>query len=122
MRGVAEGKAFAVAKGMIEIGINGGGTNTYLTQNVLMLDSTSKVDAVPALEIKTNDVKASHSATVSRLTAEDLFYFGSRSIDPVTARAMYVQGFLGDITQRILNHKMRTEVMEMIEKKYSQVL
>src|SRR5665213_331402 len=42
MRGVAEGKAFAVAKGMIEIGLGGGGTNTYLTQNVLMLDTTSK--------------------------------------------------------------------------------
>ncbi|HVW66968.1 MAG TPA: SufD family Fe-S cluster assembly protein [Candidatus Peribacteraceae bacterium] len=120
MRGVAEDKAHADAEGMIEIGLHGGGTNTYLTQNVLMLDPTSKVDAVPGLEIKTNDVKASHSATVSRLTAEDLFYFASRSIPPVEARAMYVQGFLGDITQRIVDEKRREEIVGLVERKYSE--
>lgn len=118
MRGVAEEKGHAVAKGMIEIGLKGGGTNTYLTQEVLMLDPTAKVDAVPGLEIKTNDVKASHSATVTRLTPEDLFYFASRGIPKKEARAMYVQGFLGAITERITDEKARGEIVGLIEKKY----
>lgn len=120
MRGVAEENGHAKAEGMIEIGLKGGGTNTYLTQNVLMLDKTAKVDAVPGLEIKTNDVKASHSATVSRLTEEDLFYFASRSIPPIDARAMYVQGFLADITRRIVDEKMRENITSLIEEKYKQ--
>ena len=66
---------------MIEIGPEGTGTDACLTQEVLMLDPTAKVDAIPALEIRTNDVKASHSASVSRVTEEDLFYFGSRGLD-----------------------------------------
>ncbi len=119
MRGVAEEKGHAVAKGMIEIGLKGGGTNTYLTQEVLMLDPSAKVDAVPGLEIKTNDVKASHSATVTRLTPEDLFYFASRGIPKSEARAMYIQGFLGAITERITDEKARGEIVALIEKKYS---
>lgn len=118
MRGVAEEKGHAVAKGMIEIGLGGGGTNTYLTQEVLMLDSTAKVDAVPGLEIKTNDVKASHSATVTRLTPEDLFYFASRGVPKAEARAMYIQGFLGSVTDRIADEKVREEIATLIAEKY----
>ena len=118
MRGIAEDKAQSVCKGMIEIGLKGGGTNTYLTQEVLMLDPTAKVDAVPGLEIKTNDVKASHSATVTRLTPEDLFYFASRGIPKKEARAMYVLGFLGAITERIGDESVREEIVRMIGEKY----
>lgn len=117
MRGVAEGNAHVTCNGMINIGLQGGGTQTYLTENVLMLDSTAKIDAIPGLEIKTNDVKASHSATVSKVTPEDLFYFASRGIDEETARKMYVQGFLGDITGKIDDTELRGRVVEAISRK-----
>ncbi len=94
MKGVAEDEANVKANGMIKIGPGGSKTETELAENILMLDSTAKVDAVPALEIKTNDVKASHSATVTKVNEEDLFYMASRGIDKKTARGMYVEGFL----------------------------
>jgi Fe-S cluster assembly scaffold protein SufB len=122
MKGVSENTAHASAKGMIDIGLKGNGTDTYLTQNVLMLDSTSKVDAVPSLEIKTNDVKASHSATVSRVTEEDLFYFASRGIDAHEARGMYVQGFLADLTSSIRSSRASEAILGAIERKYAQKL
>jgi Fe-S cluster assembly protein SufD len=118
MRGIAQDKGHTVCKGLIGIGLKGTGTNTYLTQEVLMLDKSSKVDAIPALEIKTNDVKASHSATVARVTEEDLFYFGARGIAPHEARRMFVIGFLGDITQRISNANMRNVVIDALDAKY----
>jgi len=110
MKGVAEDTAHVDASGMIEIGVQGGGTHTYLTQNVLMLDPTAKVDAIPGLEIKTNDVKASHSATVSRVTEEDLFYFGARGIAEAQARQMYIEGFLGEIVEHIENGALQEEM------------
>ena len=99
---------------MIEITEKGRGTNTYLTEDVLMLDSTAHVDAVPALEIRTNDVKASHSATVSRVTAENLFYLQSRGIPETKARQMFVEGFLGALTERIADSGIREKVAEAI--------
>lgn len=118
MKGVAEDKGFIQEKGKIYIGLGGTGTDTYLTQEVLMLDPSAKVDATPALEIKTNDVKASHSATVSRVTAEDLFYFASRGIPQHEARKMYVLGFLGSQLQHITNQEVRERVTGLVEEKY----
>ncbi|MDA0376358.1 MAG: SufD family Fe-S cluster assembly protein [bacterium] len=110
MKGVAEKSAHVKCNGFIAIGLEGAGTDTYLTEDVLMLDSTAKVDAIPGLEIKTNDVKASHSATISRVTLEDVFYFASRGIDEEQARQMYVLGFLGDLTKKIVDEEVRGRV------------
>jgi Fe-S cluster assembly scaffold protein SufB len=106
---VAEGKAYVRCDGLLEIGPGGGGTDAYLTEDVLMLDPTAKIDAVPGLEIKTNDVKASHSATVSRVTPEDLFYFAARGISQAEARRMYVEGFLNSVLNTpLLNEQLLT--------------
>jgi Fe-S cluster assembly scaffold protein SufB len=119
MKGVAEERAHTACRAMIDIGLGGGGTDTYLTQEVLMLDKTSKVDAVPGLEIKTNDVKASHSATVSRVTEEDLFYFASRGIDQAEARRMFILGFIGDLAERVGDASAREHILAQVEEKYS---
>lgn len=122
MRAVAQDTATVDVRGMIDIGERGGGTHTYLTQQVLMLDPTAKVDASPALEIKTNDVKASHSASVMRVTPEDLYYFAARGIDPVQARGLLVRGFLGELAHCI-DHAAAVETMTAaIEEKYAGVL
>ncbi len=121
MKGVAQDRGAVACNGMIEIGLPGAGTNTYLTQNILMLDRTAKVDAIPGLEIKTNDVKASHSATVTRVTEEDLFYFGARGIPEKAARGMFVQGFLGELLGRIADAKIRALVQGQVERKFAGV-
>ena len=118
LRGVAEDMAQVMCDGLIEIGLGGGGTDTYLTEEVLMLDPSAKVDAIPGLEIKTNDVKASHSATVSRVTEEDLFLFAARGIDESLARRMYVEGFLGGLIDA-LPDALKSVVREEIQHKYS---
>ncbi len=120
MKGVAEDNAHVFCDGMINIGLQGGGTDTYLTENVLMLDSSAKVDAIPGLEIKTNDVKASHSATVSKVTAEDLFYFAARGIDESLARHMYIEGFLGAMTNALPCTTTKELVLDSIHRKYEQ--
>lgn len=120
MKGVAEHTAQVTCDGMIAIGLDGGGTDTYLTENVLMLDRTAKVDAIPGLEIKTNDVKASHSATVSKVTPEDLFYFAARGITEATARQMYIEGFLGDLTAKIEDTALQESARQAIESKLLQ--
>lgn len=83
-----------------------------------MLDKTAKVDAIPGLEIKTNDVKASHSATVSRVTEEDLFYFAARGIIEKEARRMFVEGFLGEMVGKIGSQTAREEILASVEGKY----
>ena len=120
VHGVAEDHAQVSFDGCIEITKNGGGTDSYLTEKTLMLDATAKVDAVPGLEIKTNDVKASHSASISKVSNEDLFYFASRGIGEQEARRMYIEGFLGALLERIPDHSLREQIMMEIAKKYEE--
>jgi Fe-S cluster assembly scaffold protein SufB len=118
LNGVAQDNAQVTCNGLINISRNGSGTNTYLSEDVLMLDSTAKVDAIPGLEINTNDVKASHSATVSKVTDEDLFYFGSRGIARLLARELFVLGFLSHLVNRIPHDDLRDQVLEAVVQKY----
>lgn len=113
MKGIADGHAHVSSHGAIVIGEKGHGTNTHLTQHVLMLDASAKVDAIPALKIKTNDVKASHSATVTKVSGDDLFYIGSRGIPEEEARRLCIEGFLADLIERIPIASVQDEVMEL---------
>lgn len=117
MKAVAEDRAHVTARGMIEIAEGGGGTNTYLTQDVLMLDASAKVDAVPGLEIRTNDVKASHSATVTRVTPEDLFYFASRGIPAGEARSLFIHGFLADALAGVSDLALRDRLVQSLDER-----
>lgn len=111
IKGVAIDRAHVECHGAIVIGVGGGGTSTHLTQHVLMLDASAKVHAIPALEIKTNDVKASHSATVTKVSEEDIFYMGSRGLGQKEARRMYIEGFLGEVVSRIPVKALQKEVL-----------
>ena len=114
LRALGEHHAHLDVAGKITIGLQGGGTDTYLTQEVLLLDPTAKVNAIPGLEIATNDVRASHSASVSRLTPEDLFYLASRGLDEPEARQLFLIGFLGAVAERAGSANLTRMVMEWI--------
>ncbi|MEI8229653.1 MAG: SufD family Fe-S cluster assembly protein [Candidatus Peregrinibacteria bacterium] len=98
IRGVCEGSSVLKSRGTIVIGKKATGSEAHLDQKILLLDSTAKADAIPEMKIETNDVKASHASTVSRIAPEDLFYFSSRGISGKQARKMYVEGFLAQRT------------------------
>lgn len=116
MKGVAEHKGKLTLHGQLAIGPGGDGTDVYLTQDVLMLDPTATVSAIPSLEIKTNNVKASHSAVITRVTAEDLFYFGSRCIPPAMARTLFIRGFLCTPAAQTPVDPLREAVEEIMDR------
>lgn len=117
IRGVADGRAHVRCDGLVAIGEGGGGADAHLTQDVLMLDASAKVDAVPALEVRTNDVRAGHAATVTKVSEEDLFYAAARGIPRDAARAMIVRGFLSDLLDKIEEQEVRTALEKALEEK-----
>ena len=64
---------------------------------LLMLDNKSSAVAEPELEIKNNEVKASHSASVGRIDEEQLFYLESRGVEKHDAEKLIIKGFLGEV-------------------------
>jgi len=93
-KGVVSDNAKIKLKGIISISRNGSRTDAGLKEEILLLDSTAKAEAIPKLIIDTNDVKANHSVAISNINKEQLFYFFSRGINEVKAKKMIVAGFL----------------------------
>jgi Fe-S cluster assembly protein SufD len=98
----AEGSASSLY-GMLNIESTAHGTNSYLSDKVILLGNKSKADSIPSLEIKTNDVQASHSVTIAKLSPEELFYLRSRGLTEDAARALLLKAFIGPVLVDVPN-------------------
>ncbi len=94
IRGVLYDNAMARLNGMIKIMPKAQNTNAFLEQKILLIGDNARAEAQPMLEIEADEVKASHSATVSRLDENQIFYLMSRGVDRSQAIKILVNGFL----------------------------
>ena len=60
----------------------------------MLLDRGATANCKPELEIYADDVKCAHGATVGELDPMQLFYAESRGLDPASARALLLEGFV----------------------------
>jgi Fe-S cluster assembly protein SufD len=60
----------------------------------MLLDRGATANCKPELEIFADDVKCAHGASVGELDPMQLFYAESRGMDPASARALLLEGFV----------------------------
>lgn len=94
VRAVVEDNGILKLKGMILIKEDAAGANAFLRFKVLLLGKNARAEVDPGLEILTNDVKASHAASVGQVDEEQLFYLMSRGINKKEAVKLIVEAFL----------------------------
>jgi Fe-S cluster assembly protein SufB/Fe-S cluster assembly protein SufD len=94
VRAVVEDNGVLKLKGMILIKENAVGANAFLRFKVLLLGKNARAEVDPGLEILTNDVKASHAASVGQVDEEQLFYMMSRGLSKKEAVKLIVEAFL----------------------------
>ena len=63
-------------------------------ENELVFTRGATANCKPELEIYADDVKCAHGASVGELDAMQLFYAESRGLDPTSARALLLEGFV----------------------------
>jgi len=92
-RGVFQGK-IVVAEGAQK-------TDGHQLSRALLLSDQAEMDAKPELEIYADDVRCSHGSTVGDLDEDALFYLRARGLSTAEARALLIQGFVGEILDEI---------------------
>ena len=97
-------------EGMIKIDKGANGVDDFLEMRLLLLDDKSQAVAEPKLEIETNEVKASHAATVGKIDEEQVFYLTSRGITGKEAERLIVDGFLNQVVDKIEDRKVASKV------------
>jgi len=116
-KSILKNKSKSLFKGMIRINENAAHSNSFLSGRSILLDKDAKSDAIPGLEILTNDVKATHSASVAQIDEEQIFYLGSRCLSRAEAERIIVEGFLEPLS-RSMSYQVRAWIAYLIESKW----
>ena len=87
----------------------------------LMLDSISRSDTIPAMDIRTQDADIGHEAKIGKISDEAVFYLMSRGLSEEDARAMIVSGFADEVSKELpleyaveMNNLIRMEMVGSI--------
>ena len=100
-KGALQDTARTVYAGLIRIEKGAARSDAYQANRNLVLSDHAKATSIPMLEIDNNDVRCTHGATVGPVDPQHMFYLRSRGIPEQTAKRMLVQGFFGDVLDRI---------------------
>ncbi len=101
VRSVLGGKAIGSYLGKVAVSRGADGTDSEQSVKAMLLDRGATANAKPELEIYADDVKCAHGATVGELDRNQLFYAAARGLDPASARALLLEGFVGGLWDEI---------------------
>lgn len=116
-KSILRNKAKSLFKGMIRIKENASKSQSFLSGRSILLDKDAKSDAIPGLEIFTNDVKATHSASVAQVDEEQIFYLQTRCLSRSEAERVIIEGFLEPLSRK-MSYEVRAWIAYLIESKW----
>ena len=117
VKSVLKDTSQSLFKGMIKINKNAKATESYLAGHAILLDKGAKSDAIPGLEIESNEVKATHSASVAQVDENQIFYLMTRGLSKELAKREIVGGFLEPISRK-MGPTIRAWINYLIENKW----
>ena len=117
-KSILRNKSKSLFKGMIRIKENASKSNSFLSGRSILLDKDAKSDAIPGLEIFTNDVKATHSASVAQIDEEQIFYLKTRCLSHEEAERTIIEGFLEPLSRK-MSFQVRAWIAYLIESKWN---
>ena len=77
------------------------GSKSSVSCESLMLDSISRSDTIPAMDIRTKDANVGHEAQIGSISDEAIFYLMSRGMSEEDARACIVSGFADNVSNEL---------------------
>lgn len=77
------------------------GAKSSVSCQSLMLDSESRSDTIPAMDIRTKDAAVGHEAKIGSISSDAVFYLMSRGMSEEDARALIVSGFADNVSKEL---------------------
>jgi len=65
--------------------------------DALLINTNSRTDTFPAITVRGNGNSVQHEASVSKLSAEQIFYMMQRGLSEGEAMSLSVNGFVNDL-------------------------
>jgi len=100
-KSVARGGGRTSYRGLVQILEGAHGSKSTVKCDALLVDDISRSDTYPYVDVREDDVSMGHEATVSKISADQLFYLMSRGLTEDEAMAMIVRGFIEPIAREL---------------------
>ncbi|HEX8713847.1 MAG TPA: Fe-S cluster assembly protein SufD [Terracidiphilus sp.] len=119
--GILDQKARGVFHGRIVVHKDAQKTDAKQTNRNLLLSDDARVDTKPQLEIRADDVKCTHGATIGRIEDAPLFYLRSRGLDEISARNLLLYAFAAECLDRMKEEPARDFVEQFIRQRLQEI-
>ena len=100
-KSVARGGGRTSYRGLVQVLEGAKGSKSNVLCDALLVDTISRSDTYPYVDVREDDVSMGHEATVSRVSEDQLFYLMSRGMAETEAMAMIVRGFVEPIAREL---------------------
>lgn len=88
-------------RGLVQVMKNARHSKSNVLCDALLVDEISRSDTYPYVDVRTDDVEMGHEATVSKVSADQLFYLMQRGLTETEAMATIVRGFVEPIAREL---------------------
>jgi Fe-S cluster assembly protein SufB len=100
-KSVARGGGRTSYRGLVQVMEGASNSKSTVRCDALLVDQISRSDTYPYVDVREDDVQMGHEATVSKVSADQLFYLQSRGLTEEEAMAMIVRGFVEPIAREL---------------------
>ncbi|MBZ4296067.1 Fe-S cluster assembly protein SufB [Mycobacterium tuberculosis] len=100
-KSVARNGGRSAYRGLVQVREGATHSKSNVVCDALLVDTISRSDTYPYVDIREDDVTMGHEATVSRVSEEQLFYLMQRGMPEEEAMAMIVRGFVEPIAREL---------------------
>ena len=100
-KSVARGGGRASYRGLVHITDKAHHSASSVRCDALLVDTISRSDTYPYVDVREDEVSMAHEATVSKVSEDQLFYLMSRGMTEEEAMAMIVRGFVEPIAREL---------------------
>jgi Fe-S cluster assembly protein SufB len=100
-KSVARGGGRTSYRGLVQVLEGAHGSRSSVVCDALLVDTISRSDTYPYVDIREDEVTMGHEATVSKVSEDQMFYLMSRGLTEEEAMAMIVRGFVEPIAREL---------------------
>ena len=88
-------------RGLVQVQEGASHSKSTVKCDALLVDTVSRSDTYPYVDVREDDVEMGHEASVSKISEEQLFYLMSRGMTEDEAMATIVRGFVEPIAREL---------------------
>ncbi len=100
-KSVARGGGRTSYRGLVQVQEGAVGSKATVKCDALLVDTVSRSDTYPYVDVREDDSSIGHEASVSKVGEDQLFYLMSRGLSENEAMAMVVRGFVEPIAREL---------------------